>query len=195
MSKCSKLVGQYNTKTHLYVTCLYQVDFNEGLDRWCRILSMSEKIQALVVDDENIAAGALQRLLRGRGFDCKIAANERQAFNIVRDGYFPEVALIDYLIPQGGRIDYEVDVASYGLTCGMRLSKEILRETSGICRIVLMTGLSNYQVPASESGVWGYCEKPIGNVPALLGMLELGMLAGDEIGAPTRDLNPLLKLE
>lgn len=154
---------------------------------------MSEKVSALVVDDDNDARSRWKRFLTIRGFSCRTAATQREALKLLANGFFPEVALVDYLLPSEVRVDNKVEALSHGLTGGMSLVPDILLVTGGLCRIVVMTGLHDYLEQASESGSWGYCEKPIPDFEGLVALLLPGILKGHEIGAPTKDLGKILK--
>jgi CheY-like chemotaxis protein len=149
---------------------------------------MTDKITSLIVEDESIALQTLKEMLQRQGFRCATADTEAKAKQIIERGFYPETALVDYLIPEG-HIAESLDSESFGLTRGLRLARYIQKVTEGRCRIVLMTGLWDFREKALETEVWGYCSKPIFKVDKLIEMLKKGYLKEDEIGKPTINLD------
>ncbi|OGG01400.1 hypothetical protein A2Z33_02575 [Candidatus Gottesmanbacteria bacterium RBG_16_52_11] len=142
---------------------------------------MPNRITTLVVDDEQITRVEFKEILTRFGFKCRIAGSEDAAVRIVENGFYPETAIIDYLIPTGRQAF--LDGQSYGLTGGLRLSRYLLEKTEGRCRVILLTGLDSFREAAQQAGIWGYCEKPV--IQRLFDVLSDGALKDDEIGKPT----------
>ncbi len=127
-------------------------------------------------------------MLEKRGFICKTAGTEAEAIRLISEGFFPESAMVDFLIPVG-RITRDIDGELHGLTGGARLIKFIMKETEGRCRTILTTGLNSYREHAQESGAWGYCSKPVADWLVLFDILGEGYLRDNEVGKFPLDVN------
>jgi CheY-like chemotaxis protein len=148
-----------------------------------------ERIKVLVVDDEPITTNNWKEILNNRGLKCKTANSEYEALEIIDNGYLPESALIDYLIPSGDISKY-IDQKSFGTTGGLRLCQSIQRATGGFCRTVLTSGLSLYRELPEMKGVWGYYCKPIFNdIDIMVDELGKGVLTNEELRKQTLNLN------
>jgi CheY-like chemotaxis protein len=139
----------------------------------------------LLVEDVPLLRELHRDLFKIHGFRCRTAGSEYEAQRIIEYGYFPEVAVVDYLIPPGK--DASLDAESYGLTGGLRLCQTILRLTDNRCRIVLLSALNKYREAAQAGGIWGFYEKPISHdhYDRFFSLLRQGVLHDDEIGRPT----------
>jgi CheY-like chemotaxis protein len=142
---------------------------------------MINQITTLIVDDEQIARREIKEILTRRGFKCRLAGSEDAVVRIIEDGFYPETAIIDNLIPSGSH-EY-LDGQSYGVTGGLRLCRYILEQTNGLCRVIILSGLDSYREASQLAGAWGYCEKPI--IEGFFDFLNDGLLKPDEIGKPT----------
>ncbi len=154
-----------------------------------RIASMSDKVSMLLVDDEPLIRKSGKWLIENKGFRCIIAGNEAEAVKKIENGFIPEVALIDFLIPVGNITRERYEGELHGLTGGLRLAKFIQQETNGRCRTILVTGLMDYRIHAQEGGVWGYCSKPVEDWDLLIEILGKGFLESSEMGKPTIDVD------
>jgi DNA-binding NarL/FixJ family response regulator len=154
---------------------------------------MSDKISVLIVDDEMGVRVGFEQIFKE--FSCKILESERKAVDLLLDGYVPDVAIIDLLIPYGGKYP-ELDQKSYHMTAGARLSKYIVEKTEGRCRTILLTDMNRYRDHASESKVWGYIDKGHKyHMGILFEVAKWGPLKDWEIGQPTINIRASLEHE
>lgn len=152
---------------------------------------MSDRINIIVAEDEPIVRNGVRRALQERGHHCEAVGTQGEVVKLIDRGFFPEVALIDVLLPEG-RITRDFDNEMWGLTAGMRLAAFVKKEVD-YCRIIISTGLDDYRGQAQQIGAWGYLCKPTHNFGVLFDILGQGYLKGDEIGKPTIDVNDLIK--
>lgn len=149
---------------------------------------VSKEVSILVVDDEPIVCRNMKDFINNRGYHCRTASSEGEAMRMINNGYLPESALIDILIPEG-RIGRNIDNDLHGLTGGLRLAKFIQKEVGKECRIIVYSALLRYREPAQEAGVWGFISKPVWNFNGLIDLLGKGFLSKNEIKKQTIDLD------
>lgn len=148
----------------------------------------------LLVEDEPVVRRVMPEMLKARGYNCKAVGNINQAIKIIEEGFFPESAAVDFLVPGGrGPLIDSLENESYGLSGGLLFCKYLLLATGGKCRIVLTTGLNDYRAAAQEAGIWGYLLKPVHDFGAFFDILGEGSLNNREMGQPTLDVNDLIR--
>ena len=104
----------------------------------------SERI--LVVDDDDLIRNVLAERLARRGFDVRVAADLRQARNVLADT-LPDVALLDVKLPDGE---------------GTELLAELVDAHEVPCVMMTAHGTVESAVEALKKGASDYLEKPFG---------------------------------
>jgi CheY-like chemotaxis protein len=146
---------------------------------------MSDKISVLGVNDDQTVRNGLTAFLNLKGFSLKFATNEREAVDLLNDGYRPDTAFIDVAIDMGGKYSH-LDNLSYGLAPGVRLARYLNSIDKG-CRIIMASGFrEKYTQIVEFSNAWGLYT--MGDVVLLENVLKLGRLRDEEMGKPVMDI-------
>jgi putative two-component system response regulator len=100
---------------------------------------------ALIIDDEDMVAASLVRLLTREGYQCTSAASADQARALLAERPFA-LALVDVMMPGGS---------------GLELAESMLAEYPDLA-VVIVTGVDDRSIAdlAFESGAYGYVVKP-----------------------------------
>lgn len=148
---------------------------------------MGKVVSILIADDEPLIRKYIVEPLRMNGHVCREVRNEWEALHLFEEGFVPESALVDALIP-GDKISMDIDSQSYGYTRGLRLCRYIKTDINARCRIILNTGMGDYIRFAQRLGIWGYNVKPTRDINFLCEQLCKGTLSDEEIGKPVIDI-------
>lgn len=104
-------------------------------------------IKALIVDDEiEFAESLVQRLCR-RGFESRAAAGAEEAMAILDEGWIPDVAILDLLMPKND---------------GMA-TLEMIKSHSPSVQCLMLTGhpSAGSSVEGMNKGLFDYLMKPV----------------------------------
>ena len=147
---------------------------------------MTEKIKLLLAEDELVDADIYTEKFNMKGFICRTATNVFAAVKTVEDGFSPEVAIIDALLPEGGTRMIETE--SYGLAGGLLVCNWLVKNYSSRCRTIMWCGLGGFRWQAQRAGAWAYVVKPthLEYIPELWEAINRGALLPSEMGKPTR---------
>ncbi len=106
---------------------------------------MAEAVRALIVEDDEIAAGLLARALGRHGFDVQATGSVQQALSL-SEQWRPQAAVVDLRLPQGS---------------GLSLIPALVQRQPGI-RILMLTGFASIAtaVQAIKLGASEYLSKP-----------------------------------
>ncbi|MFH1776084.1 MAG: polysaccharide biosynthesis protein [Candidatus Omnitrophota bacterium] len=105
-----------------------------------------KEIDILVVDDDKIVQSLLQKFLEGKGYNVLLAANGREALEIVKNNLL-RLAIVDITLP--------------GFMDGIKLLKYIKKINSAI-EVILITGSGTAKTRrlSRSLGAYAYLEKP-----------------------------------
>jgi two-component system chemotaxis response regulator CheY len=78
-------------------------------------------MRALVVDDSKAIRGILKRLLTELGFDVMEAGNGKEALDLLQKGVIPDVALVDWNMPEMDGVAFIREVRKDATRDGLRL--------------------------------------------------------------------------
>ena len=124
----------------------------------------------LVVDDEPALREMLEIILTGEGYDVKIAAHGGQAQRILLEGWYPDVVLLDLLMPE---------VNGYQLYDWLQRTIPAARQPA----VVIVTASNITSLPRALNGVSHMLIKPF----SLVTMLDLLQRLTEQVTtSPTR---------
>jgi CheY-like chemotaxis protein len=106
---------------------------------------MSEpKTTVLVIDDEPSVRGSIEKLLTRSGYDVRLAADGREALELVTSGPAPDVIVLDLMMPV---------MTGFEVLSAMRVNERWAK-----IPVVVLTGTTGYS--ADHLGVAATMEKP-----------------------------------
>lgn len=107
---------------------------------------MPDQVKIVVADDSALYRGLIRDTLRDKGHDVRVAANGRQAVEMVSE-YRPKVLITDWEMPDMN---------------GIEVSQRIRKDSQSFVYIVLLTANSDKEqvVEGLQSGADDYLTKP-----------------------------------
>ncbi len=132
------------------------------------------RLRILVADDEAIIRLGLRTMLAALGHEVLLAANGREALNLVRTAH-PDLALLDVQMP---------------LTDGLEAAKVIARKHP--MPVLILTAFSENDLieRAAQLPIQGYLVKPVGERD-LAAAIEVAIARFDEAQATAREMAEL----
>ncbi len=144
---------------------------------------MSDKISILIAED-NLSIVDSIKFWYSKKYNIVFVNNVNDAIETIKNGFVPEVALIDWKLKSDKASD-ETERLRLKESESFDLIKYIQDEAGGKCRTVLMPSLdyapAKWFFRGAES--WGYFSK-MSNLSSLEEVFDQGFLREDEIGKP-----------
>jgi two-component system chemotaxis response regulator CheY len=126
----------------------------------------SNAMRALVVDDSRAMRGILKRGLAERGYEVREAADGQLALDCLAEGYQPELAMVDWNMPNLNGLEFVIKVRQNPAFAAMKI-------------VMVTTEVEQHQMmKALDAGANEYLMKPF-TPEALQEKLEF-LLAGME---------------
>jgi CheY-like chemotaxis protein len=113
--------------------------------------------QILIVEDDTFARDALSAILRMEGYDVCAAPDGQEALRQLRGGYFPDLILLDLMMPCMDGREFRRHQRQDPELCGIP--------------IIICSATIDIHHEATALGAAGYLQKPI-QVPGLLAYLR-----------------------
>src|SRR3954447_20073989 len=146
-------------------------DFRAGSDSSLSYTPHSERMRALIVDDDRTLREGCASVLRSEGFIVEVTARGEEAIEMVRRQRFDIMFVDVYMTPVSG-----IDVL------------KAVMETSPNTLVVLMTGNPSVDlsIEAMQMGAWEYLSKPYSGtqLQLLLGRAAHTVSARRQAGEP-----------
>ncbi|KAA6464820.1 response regulator [Acidobacteria bacterium AB60] len=122
-------------------------------------------MKALVVDDSNTMRAVLRRILSMRGFEVAEAKHGVDALDVLTKGEVPDVALVDWNMPEMN-----------GLELVTEIRKRPQYEQMRIMMVTTETGIKEVQ-SALNAGATDYLMKPFNSMQVEEKLALLGLIA------------------
>lgn len=140
---------------------------------------MTDALTMLVLDDDAVFVGVLQRALQRRGYRVLAACNSHDALQLAQQTP-PRYAIVDLKIAQESGLDCIAPLLAI----------------NPALRILMLTGYSSVAtaVTAIKAGAFDYACKPL-DADAILAKLGLGEATAESVAVATADATPTLSVK
>jgi CheY-like chemotaxis protein len=145
--------------------------------------AMSNKTSVLIAEDNPAIVDSLKYWF-SKDYTLVFVNNINGAIEIVKNGFVPEVALVDWHLKSDPSSD-EIERLRLNNNESFGLIKYLQEDTDGRCRTLLISNLEYTSAKwfIREAKAWGYFSKT-SSLRSLKEVFDMGFLKDDEIGKP-----------